>query len=237
MAPTDHSDPSMPPPPSGEHGAGAPASHGAGAYAGEAAIHSVDVTEYGAERDGVRQQMDRRLFMQLLVYRTTGEKSPNKALKHAGKMLGDEGVGSVLYEDLSDPRSFAVLTWSENPAHFVERVRPVLGHKDLADLELRSDFTMTGRTYSSGHEPDLEYWLLRRPVETALNKDWPWAIWYPLRRGGAFEMLDGREQGRILKEHGILGRAYGAKDLAHDIRLACQGLDTHDNDFVIGLIG
>ena len=29
----------------------------------------------------------------------------------------------------------------------------------------------------------------------------------------------------------------GSADLAHDIRLACHGLDTHDNDFVVGLIG
>ena len=26
-------------------------------------------------------------------------------------------------------------------------------------------------------------------------------------------------------------------DLAHDIRLACHGLDVHDNDFVVGLVG
>ena len=42
---------------------------------------------------------------------------------------------------------------------------------------------MLGRTYSTGYEPDLEYWLLKRPIETVLNTDWPWAIWYPLRRG------------------------------------------------------
>ena len=30
---------------------------------------------------------------------------------------------------------------------------------------------------------------------------------------------------------------FGAGDFAHDIRLACHGLDTRDNDFVIGLIG
>ena len=34
-----------------------------------------------------------------------------------------------------------------------------------------------------------------------------------------------------------MGRAYGEADLAHDVRLACHGLDTHDNDFVIGLVG
>jgi chlorite dismutase len=31
--------------------------------------------------------------------------------------------------------------------------------------------------------------------------------------------------------------AFGAGDLAHDVRLACHGLDRDDNDFVIGLIG
>ena len=31
--------------------------------------------------------------------------------------------------------------------------------------------------------------------------------------------------------------AFGAADLAHDVRLACHGLDRDDNDFVIGLIG
>jgi len=31
--------------------------------------------------------------------------------------------------------------------------------------------------------------------------------------------------------------AFGAGDYAHDIRLACHGLDRDDNDFVIGLIG
>ena len=40
-----------------------------------------------------------------------------------------------------------------------------------------------------------------------------------------------------MREHGGVGRAYGAQDLAHDVRLACHGLDQADNDFVIGLIG
>ena len=31
--------------------------------------------------------------------------------------------------------------------------------------------------------------------------------------------------------------AFGAGDYAHDVRLACHGLDRDDNDFVIGLIG
>ena len=31
--------------------------------------------------------------------------------------------------------------------------------------------------------------------------------------------------------------SYGVADYAHDIRLACHGLDKDDNDFVVGLIG
>ena len=41
----------------------------------------------------------------------------------------------------------------------------------------------------------------------------------------------------ILREHGGIGRLYGEQDLAHDIRLACHGIDTNDNEFVIGLTG
>ena len=96
---------------------------------------------------------------------------------------------------------------------------------------------MVGRSYSSGFEQDLEDWLLRRPRRTVLNPAWPWAVWYPLRRTGAFAKLSPQEQGAILREHGTIGRAYGDADLAHDIRLACHGLDTHDNDFLIGLVG
>jgi chlorite dismutase len=79
--------------------------------------------------------------------------------------------------------------------------------------------------------------LLKRPQETVLNAAWPWAIWYPLRRKGGFERLDAREKGGIMREHGSIGRSYGEADLAHDVRLACHGLDQHDNDCVSGLIG
>ena len=35
----------------------------------------------------------------------------------------------------------------------------------------------------------------------------------------------------------MLGRSYAAEGYASDIRLACFGLDTNDNEFVIGLVG
>lgn len=40
-----------------------------------------------------------------------------------------------------------------------------------------------------------------------------------------------------MREHAGIGMAYGQKELAHDIRLACHGLDPADNEFVLGIVG
>ena len=58
-----------------------------------------------------------------------------------------------------------------------------------------------------------------------------------MRRSGSFAQLPPEEQRTILAEHGAIGMSFGAGDLAHDVRLACHGLDRDDNDFVIGLVG
>lgn len=96
---------------------------------------------------------------------------------------------------------------------------------------------MIGRTYSSGREADLEDFLLRKVPRNVLSPDCPWAVWYPLRRIGAFNQLPRAEQGKILMEHGMLGRRYGEAGHAADVRLECHGLDRDDNEFVIGLVG
>jgi chlorite dismutase len=144
---------------------------------------------------------------------------------------------AVLYEDVNDPRGVAVLGMSQDPGFFLGPFRDLLNAGPFADLMLKPELTMLGRTYASGFEADLDEWLLRRPRRTALNPAWPWAVWYPLRRTGAFARLSPQEQGAIVREHSVIGRAYGDADLAHDVRLACHGLDAHDNDFVIGLVG
>lgn len=197
----------------------------------------LDLSEKGAPIDGQPQRLDKRLFMQLLVVR------PLAPGGNSGKTLGERiaktGAGVVIYEDVNDPFSFGVLTFSADPAVFVDKVRPALLEAGTGSgtIALRDDMTMFGRTYSTGYEADLEYWMLRRPAETVLNEKWPWAVWYPLRRTGAFEKLEPREKGGILREHAEIGKSYGAADLAHDVRLACHGLDKNDNEFVIGLIG
>ena len=187
----------------------------------------VDVLEHGADR----QTLCRRLYLQLQVFGGCPDPKP------LALALEQSGIEGVLYADVNDPRGVGVLGMSEDPAFFPTTLRELLGAAPFAGLALRPELTMLGRTYSSGFEADLEDWLLGRPRRTALNRAWPWAIWYPLRRRGSFARLSPQEQGAILKEHAALGRAYGEADLAHDVRLACYGFDTHDNDFVIGLVG
>jgi chlorite dismutase len=173
--------------------------------------------------------------MQLLVFECTGK--PQAALDALGGALHKHAMPSVVYEDVNNPSGLGVLSWCMDPADFTSKLRPAFGELAAGELAPRHDFTMIGRSYSTGYEQDLEFWLIRRPIETALNPAWPWAVWYPLRRSGAFERLEPRERGGVLREHGEIGKSYGASDLAHDIRLACHGLDAADNEFLIGLIG
>jgi hypothetical protein len=196
-----------------------------------ARLEPPDLSERGGLKGGVPQRSDERLFMQLLAFGGCVDTGP------VVEQLRGAGVESVLYEDLNDPHGVALLTLSRDPDVFVDRVRPLLKSGALGELTLRPAFTMFGRTYALGYEPDLMSALFERPRRTVLNPDWRWAVWYPLRRNGRFAQLPADEQRVILAEHGEIGMRFGAADYAHDIRLACYGLDRDDNDFVIGLIG
>lgn len=187
----------------------------------------LDVLERGAND----QTSDRRLYFQLQVFSGCHDPKPVVTALERSRMEG------VLYADVNDPRGVGVLSIAEDPTSFATAVRELLGTEAFSALVHRHDLTMLGRTYSSGFEQDLEDWLLARPRRTALDPRAPWAIWYPLRRVAAFARLSPKEQSAVLREHAVLGRAYGEADLAHDVRLACHGLDVHDNDFVIGLVG
>jgi chlorite dismutase len=192
---------------------------------------SLDLREKGGPKDGQTQYSDRRLFMQLTAFSGCRD---SEALACA---LADSGLEAVLYEEAGDPTGVAVLSMSEDPARFVTGLRPVLQSTPFAGLTLKPEFSMMGRTYALGYEPKLEEWLLHRPRRMVLDEGTPWAVWYPLRRTGAFARLPRPEQQQILKEHGVIGRQFGEAGLASDIRLACHGLDKADNDFVIGLLG
>jgi len=198
---------------------------------GRARIEPPDLSEKGGLKDGEPQRSDERLFMQLLAFGGCADAAA------VAKHVAHSGVEGVVYEDVNDPRGIAILTLTRTPEAFVEWVRPALNSGPCAALTLKPDYTMLGRTYAIGYEPDLQETLIERPRRTVLNPEWRWAVWYPLRRSGRFAQLEEPEQRKILAEHGAIGMAFGAGDLAHDIRLACHGLDRDDNDFVIGLIG
>ncbi len=190
-----------------------------------------DLSEKGGMKNGQPQRADTRLFMQLLAFGGCPDPEPLAAA------LDRAGIIGALYEDVNDPRGVALLTLDEDPTAFLERVRPVLNGGPFAALVQKPEYTMLGRTYSLGYEPDLLDALVHRPRRTVLNADWKWAVWYPLRRSGRFAQLPPEEQRVILAEHGAIGMSFGAGDFAHDIRLACHGLDKTDNDFIVGLLG
>lgn len=219
---------------------GAPAgSSGAPGREGPAGggLPTIDVNEYGGKRGGERQAMNRRLFMQFLAFTApSGADGQDLAARVVG-LVRERAIKAVVYADLMNPRGAGLLTFSEDPAHFVTKVRPLFATPLLRDATLVPDMGMIGRTYSTGHEPELAFTLLERPINNVMNEAYPWHVWYPLRRNGAFARLEPHDQGQILREHATIGMAYGQQELAHDIRLACHGLDTKDNEFVIGLVG
>jgi hypothetical protein len=196
-----------------------------------ARLEPPDISEKGGLKGGQPQRSDERLFVQLLVYTGCDD------VRAVASWIARAPVDAVVYEDLNDPRGIAVLTLGRDPNIFLDVVRPTLAEGPLSALAMKPDLTMFGRTYSLGYEPDLRSALIDRPRRTALNPDWRWAIWYPLRRHGRFAQLPPEEQRTILAEHGEIGMRFGAADYVHDIRLACHGLDRDDNDFVIGLTG
>ena len=196
-----------------------------------ARLEPPDLSEIGGLRGGQPQRSDERLFMQLLAYGGCDD------VREVIEWVGSVPLDAVVYEDLNDPRGIAVLSLARDPNIFLDVVRPMLVGGPMARLRIKPELTMFGRTYALGYEPDLRSALIDRPRRTALNPEWRWAVWYPLRRNGRFAQLAADEQRTILAEHGEIGLRFGAADYAHDIRLACYGLDRDDNDFVIGLTG
>lgn len=194
-------------------------------------LTSIDVSEKGRNASGEVTSSNRRLYMQLMAF---GECTHMSFVVEA---LQEEGIPAVLYADLNDPQGVGLLTFSESPDYFLTKARDFLNRPPFASLLPKPEYTMFGRTYSIGYEPDLDDTLIDRPRRRITDPKLPWAIWYPLRRAGSFEQLSAQEQNVILMEHGGIGRAFGQAGLGYDIRLACHGLDKNDNDFVVGLLG
>jgi len=197
----------------------------------EPAFKGPSVVESGATVNGVPATLDARTFYQLQVYTKVKDLRPLIEEVRASRLE------AVVYANVNDPRGAGLLLISEDPETFTGPARELQSGPVFDSMEPLPDFTMLGRTYASGREKNLEDWLLYRARRYALDPANKWAVWYPLRRKGAFSRLPHAEQGKMLGEHAMIGRAYGEAGHAMDIRLECHGLDRDDNEFVLGLVG
>ena len=190
-----------------------------------------DLLERGGPVRGEPQALDSRLFIQLQAFTGCFDTAP------IVDSVRDSGLEVVVYSNLNDARGIGILVMAEDPLVFSEAARSMFLSLPFRNLTPLPNFTMFGRTYATGREPDLDYWLLRKARNYALNPNYTWAVWYPLRRLGTFSQLAMSEQAQVLGEHASIGRGYGQSGYAVDIRLECHGLDRDDNEFVLGLLG
>ena len=71
-------------------------------------------------KDGQPQRSDTRLFMQFLAFGGCPDAGP------LTETVAKAGIAGVLYQDVNDPRGVALLTFDQDPAFFVDRVRPIV---------------------------------------------------------------------------------------------------------------
>jgi len=189
-----------------------------------------DLREHGRLKDGTPIHSNRRLWVQFLAF---GDCHDVEALKAS---LAGFGRPATLYADLSDPWGVGLVWLDESPDFFTSAGREFLQSSPFADLTLKPELTMTGRTYSVGYENDLDEVLVTRPKGRILDPSLHWAVWYPVKRSKAFEALPDETKHEVMMDHGDIGKRFGKAGLAHDIRLSSHGLDFNDNDFVIGVL-
>ena len=190
----------------------------------------LNIDERGRDADGAPATSDRRLYVSLLLFDGARETAP------LADALDASGLPGVLYADAHNPRGVGLLAFDEDPAFFIEAVRPFVNAGPFAALTPLPERTLLGRTYTIGYEHDLHDVLVGRPRRRAADPATPWHVWYPIRRAAAFELLPETEQRAMLMEHGGIGRRFGEAGLANDIRLACHGLDRDNADFIAGIV-
>jgi len=188
----------------------------------------IDLSEKGRGEAGKPVSLNRRLFMQFMGFR-------NGNIEELAGLFENASAQAVIYQDIHDASGFGVLAFCEDPGYIVDEIQPLL--RTQKDLEYREEYTMLGRTYAIGYESDLEDVLIKRPAQRVCDPETPWAVYYPVRRSGAFERQSREDQRKMLAEHGGIGHAYGKAGYATDIRLAGHGLNKDDNDFIVGLLG
>ena len=202
-------------------------------------VPSPELREVGAPNGEERQYMSKRLYMQLRVLDIDMKqisKSFDDFVETVKKLFAK--IPCVLYKDSSSSNSIGLLVWSEDPSLFTDEVSRALTHSSIAGkFSERPGWTMFGKTYSNGHEKDLNEYLFKKPIRTVMHDNWEWALWYPLRRRGPFYIQPPADQCRMLLHHAAIGKAFSDVGAAHDVRLKCFGMDALDNEYVVGIIG
>ena len=103
-----------------------------------------DLSEKGGLKGGVPQRSDERLFMQLMAF---GECRDVQAVS---QHLAGASMDGVVYEDLNDPQGVAVLALAQDPAYFLDVVRPLLKGGPFAQLRFRPDTRCSAAPTRSG---------------------------------------------------------------------------------------
>ena len=109
------------------------------------------------------QAMNERLFMQLMVFDVGAGAHPRRGCQPAPSGSDPEQAGARgvrRRERAAHPRSADL-----DPGSGRLRQQGAAGVLAEASLVQRPELSMLGRTYSIGHEPDLEHAILKRPIE------------------------------------------------------------------------
>src|SRR5689334_6011625 len=89
-----------------------PAATAPDAQAKPPGLPEIEVNEYGGKKDGVRQSMNRRLFMQLLVFDAPQGTTASEVASRIGQLIRERSLPAVIYADAMHPKRIGLLTWS-----------------------------------------------------------------------------------------------------------------------------
>jgi hypothetical protein len=166
---------------------------------------------------------DTPLFLQLLVFTDCVDYKP------LSLQLDRLPIDCLLFKDLRDPQGIGLLAFSDDPEHIASDLRDMLSSRLFRAFMLRHELTMTARTFG-------DIARAREELEAATrNREWPWAIWHPIKGTAALAALDEKLHaaafGRMVDVTGL-----GPSDFGR-VLLKGHGLDGHGNDFVQGFFG
>ena len=117
-----------------------------------------DLLERGGPVRGEPQALNSRLFIQLQVFTGCFDTAP------VVDSVRDSGLEVVVYANLNDARGIGILVMAEDPLVFSEAARSMFLSLPFRNLTPLPNFTMFGRTYATGREPDSHGRSRSRPV-------------------------------------------------------------------------